>query len=269
MIVLISISSLRHAYPENAGFRIDRKNGHPEYTFLHFHNSVEIVLDGERIHTAPHAVILYKMGTPQYFESQTPLLHDWMHFSGDAEPILRENGIQPDKLYYPFRHQFITELIGELETEFYDSRKNREKMLALKTEEFFLKLGRAICQEEVTDLNRETIEKFRYLRGKVFSSLEKNWSISEMAKEVYLSESRVFAVYKMIYGISPNADLIRARINSAKNLLAFSQKKVEEIAFELGYQNATLFSRQFKKYTGCTPSEYRLMKSDKTDQRNK
>ena len=36
------ISSLRHAWPEKAGFTIVRKNGHPLYTFLHFYGSVEL-----------------------------------------------------------------------------------------------------------------------------------------------------------------------------------------------------------------------------------
>jgi len=45
----MEITRLRHAYPEKAGFLIDRKEGYPEYTFLHFYNSVELTFVSWRI----------------------------------------------------------------------------------------------------------------------------------------------------------------------------------------------------------------------------
>ena len=77
-----------------------------------------------------------------------------------------------------------------------------------------------------------------------------------MANMMNYSESHFCTVYKAIYGISPTADIINARVNSAKNLLEFSNKKVSEIASTLGYWNITHFIRQFKQKTGCTPRKY-------------
>ncbi len=253
----MEIISLRHAYPEKAGFRIIRENGHPAYTFLHFHNSVEIIKDGILYKTEPHAVILYQKGTPQFFRSPTPLLHDWMHFDGEIAPLLREAGLEPDKIYYPSSSGFITAIIGEMETEFYSAGIHMQRLLELKLEELFLKIGRNVGNEENTDLLRETKERFRYLRGKVFSNLERDWTIRDMAEEVHLSEARFFAIYRTVFGISPNADLINARMNSAQNMLAFTEKKIKEIAQELGYRNITHFIRQFRERNGMSPSEYR------------
>lgn len=62
---MIEIVSLRHEWPEKAGFFIDRPVGYPKYTFLHFNNSVEILVDGAMVTTEPHACIIYNIGTPQ------------------------------------------------------------------------------------------------------------------------------------------------------------------------------------------------------------
>ena len=61
----IAITRARHAWPEKAGFIIDRPKGLPEYTFLHFHNSVEILVNGEVVTTPPGTVIFYREATPQ------------------------------------------------------------------------------------------------------------------------------------------------------------------------------------------------------------
>lgn len=253
---MIEISLARHAYPENAGFIIDRQYGHSEYTFLHFYNSVEILKNGELIKTQPHAVILYRPRTPQYYISKEPLLHDWFHFSGDIDEL----GIcefMPDEIYYPANCDFISKTVAELESEFFGNRKNSEVLSDLKVRELFVKLDRFITEKENDFINTETIEKFRYLRGEIFSSLDGDWSVSNMAKRINLSESRFFTLYKRIFGTTPTADLINAKINSAKNMLLFHNERIEDIAACLGYENTTHFIRQFKKSVGTTPSGYR------------
>jgi len=78
-----------------------------------------------------------------------------------------------------------------------------------------------------------------------------------MAAEVGFSKSRFYNIYKSIYGITPTADLIEARVNSARNMLLSTSKKIEDISYLLGYENTTHFIRQFKKWTGYSPAAYR------------
>lgn len=254
---MIQLTQLKHAYPEPGRFYIDRKNGHHNYTFLHFFNSMKLQYKGKLVETAPGAVIIYDIGTPQYFESDNDIVHDWIHFKGDITSLLKENDIELDTLYYPKNTAFITEITKELETEFYGDYKGKEKLLTLKFNELFLKLGREISGESVPHFDRQIREKFRYLRGKMLSSLGEKWTAEKMAKEVGFSQSRFFSIYKSIYSVSPTNDLINARINRAKNILSFEKKSVEDIANSLGYENTTHFIRQFKSKTGLSPNEYR------------
>ena len=52
-------------------------------------------------------------------------------------------------------------------------------------------------------------------------------------------------------------DLIRARIDTAKNRLTDTDLPVQTVAAELGYRNVTHFCRQFKQLTGLPPTEFR------------
>ena len=136
-------------------------------------------------------------------------------------------------------------------------RKNQKRMAQLKAEELFVLLGRAASHEMEPVIDQRTIEKFRYLRGKMFISLGENWNIPRMAEEVNFSPSRFHAIYKEIFGTAPMTDLIKARINSAENMLLFENRSISEISLSLGYQNTTHFIRQFKAVTGFSPAQYR------------
>jgi AraC-like DNA-binding protein len=52
------------------------------------------------------------------------------------------------------------------------------------------------------------------------------------------------------------------RVNEAKRLLAQSdpRKTILEILYEVGYGNKSVFNAVFKKYTGLTPTQYRVRK---------
>lgn len=107
------------------------------------------------------------------------------------------------------------------------------------------------------NFNKETLVKFRAIRNKVFATLNEKWTIERMAKEVNFSQSRFCNIYKEIFGVSPIADIINERINSAKNMLSYGKMSIAEISYSLGYENITHFSRQFKANTGFSPIAYR------------
>lgn len=260
---MIEIVSLRHEWPEKAGFFIDRPVGYPKYTFLHFNNSVEILVDGAMVTTEPHACIIYNIGTPQYFISPMPLTHDWMHFGGEAEPLFAAYGLAVDTLYYPSSPAFITDIISEMENEYFSHHPQWEQLLSLKTEELFLKLSRACRKKFVISVNSSTEGRFYNLRNTIFSDLSHQWTIGEMASMVGLSESRFAGLYKNFYGISPINDLIRARVNAAVNALENTGKSISEIAESLGYNNLPHFIRQFHSIVGMSPASYRKDQHDK------
>lgn len=251
------ITQIRHSWPEKTGFYLDRPVGLTTYTFLHFFNPVSILINEEIVETNPHACVIYAVGTPQFFVSSQPLTHDWIHFEGELDEQLAQFGLSCDIIYYPENPNFITELVREMEYEFYSGKSHSEEMLKLKTEELLIKFSRACAEGNLTVVDNSTHERFRLVREEIFSNLKDAWTVERMAKLTGLSKSRFYTLYRTIYGTSPMDDLIHARIESAKNGLLFSKQSIQEIAENLGYNNVTHFMRQFKGLTGTTPNQFR------------
>lgn len=254
----LQIRSIRHAWPERAGFGISHPADRCDYIFIHFNNSVELCIGGgETVVTKPNACIFFDSRSSVYFKSHPQLIHDWMHICGDVREFIGEYGLECDKLYYPKNCGFVTEIVKEMELEFFSKKSNWEKLCDLKFGELVIKLSRSMMNEETAlTIPGETAKRFTEIRMKVFSDLSKNWEIEELAKMAMLSPSRFYCVYKELFGISPKNDLICARVGLAKNLLLSKRYTVEGVAAMTGYTNICHFIRQFKKYTGKTPGDF-------------
>jgi mannose-6-phosphate isomerase-like protein (cupin superfamily) len=63
--------------------------------------------------------------------------------------------------------------------------------------------------------------------------------------------------FRKLFGISPQAMLIRLRMERAKELLRTSALSVKEIAHELGYSRQHDLTRAFRKYSGTSPSDWK------------
>lgn len=65
------------------------------------------------------------------------------------------------------------------------------------------------------------------------------------------------SLFKQKVGISMKNLLQQKRLTEGKRKLAFSDKSIKEIGYELGYEDPTYFNRVFKKNTGFTPNQFR------------
>jgi len=63
--------------------------------------------------------------------------------------------------------------------------------------------------------------------------------------------------FKKATGLTPIAYMQHLRIEAAKRQLEISTMPVDEIAYEIGYEEPGFFRRLFKRTTGLTPSAYR------------
>ena len=115
---MISITGVRHNWPNPPDFHLIRPNGHPDFTFVHFTTSVDLYLNGEKINTPEHACIIYKPGTAQDFHCPSGMLHDWFHFTNIPPNLLEELNLPTDLLIFPKQWSFITNLTEDIENEF-------------------------------------------------------------------------------------------------------------------------------------------------------
>ena len=255
----MQIYSIRHDWPEKAGFLISRPQGHRLYTFLHFQQPIQIMTGRSVITARPGACIFYKPGTPQWFHSETDIVHNWAHFTGDLSSKLEAYQIPQDTLLYPRDCSFISDLFRLLELEHFSENLHKEALMEHLTEEFLLRFARGLSGTQVAPpSNYREKAQLRNIRQQILSSPETKWTVAQMAEQLHLSVSRFHAVYKGHFGTSPMHDLIDARIARAKTLLLTGRElDMVQLAEQLGYNDQYHFIRQFKSHTGQTPGAYR------------
>lgn len=81
--------------------------------------------------------------------------------------------------------------------------------------------------------------------------------IEALARRFGFSERNLKRRFQAATGLSPNQYLQRVRIDKAKKLLLATRLSIQQIAYEVGYENTSFFVRLFKREQGCTPARWR------------
>ncbi len=84
--------------------------------------------------------------------------------------------------------------------------------------------------------------------------------LPELAEELGFGYESFRKDFRARFGVSPNDYRIRRRVERARSLLEQGELTVKEVAHELGYANAFVFSRQFRQLMGVPPSSFRLLR---------
>ena len=83
-----------------------------------------------------------------------------------------------------------------------------------------------------------------------------NWSAQRLARRLGVSRTRLFAAFQG-QGLSIAETVRRERFERARTLLADPARSTEEIAYLIGYADASAFGKAFRRSCGLTPTEWR------------
>ncbi|GIO67977.1 helix-turn-helix domain-containing protein [Paenibacillus cookii] len=81
--------------------------------------------------------------------------------------------------------------------------------------------------------------------------------IASIAAKVGYSTSAINRIFTQAYGLSPRQYMSALMLKKSKLLLMDPELSIEAISSRLGYHNIAHFSRQFKRWTGESPSRFR------------
>ncbi len=92
--------------------------------------------------------------------------------------------------------------------------------------------------------------------------------LSAMRASTGLSAAHFRRVFKSQQQISPGSFVLRLRMRHARFLLHESERTIKEISDIVGYDDAFYFSRLYRRFWGCPPSEDRGRKSQVSGRRS-
>ena len=130
----------------------------------------------------------------------------------------------------------------------------------------FLEILSLLKQAEKTYLNSEQYNlilnsneggRLNEVLDYTFQNFKQEIKIEQIAKIAFLSRSQFSYFFKLHTGKTYIQFVNELRIENACILLKNKQRTIEQICYEVGFQNVSNFTRHFKKIKGVTPSKYR------------
>lgn len=88
-------------------------------------------------------------------------------------------------------------------------------------------------------------------------NLEKKFTLQELSSIAYLHPNYLCRLFKTHFGISPMQYVYQKKMDYSRYLLLYTQIPISEIAFMIGYTDISHFSKDFKRYSHCSPSYFR------------
>lgn len=235
---------------------------HDGYAYFQIENHVKKI--------GPYALVVFPPSFPQlyvYYPEECPIAN-FVHFSGRIASELMNKLNLTENVFYeidPSYNEKIVEKFLNLQNKYALHGKNDFMYWGLFIDiltDFYLIISKnkPAANNDYHKYGNAVLD----ILEDIHNNYNSDYSVRNYAAKLNLSASYFAHVFKQVTGFSPIQYKNMIRISNAKNLLLTTTESIENISFELGYGNISVFSKKFKEATGLTPSAYR--KSTKSKQ---
>lgn len=238
-----------------SGFSLDRTDGaFSTWVMAQYFGELELHVEDATLCETTNTLLLLPPDTPHGYICHAPMSHHWLHIEGDFRPYLDRYGIQTHHLYKLSAVSDISELFRAISRCYYSNDAYRMEYMRLKVEEILLQT--AMQAQRSQEIGHTRSSRLRELRNEILEHPDADWSISQMASKLYVSESYFFQLYRQYFGISPAQDVNLIRAERARSML-ITGLPLAHVAERCGYSSVYSFIRSFKRATGMTPGQCR------------
>ncbi len=81
-----------------------------------------------------------------------------------------------------------------------------------------------------------------------------------LSEHLFKDYTHLSHLFSSVEGVTIEQYFINQKIEKTKELLVYDELTLTEISYRLGYSSVAHLSRQFKKVTGLTPSNFKLLR---------
>jgi AraC-like DNA-binding protein len=141
----------------------------------------------------------------------------------------------------------------------------QEKDISEVSEKLLQKL-QGLGFDLLDDKKTRTIEKVKNLITDLVQNKGNSLAINlseHLSLEMHQDYSSLSNLFSEIEGTTIEKYYILQKIEKVKELLAYDEFTLSEIAYQLGYSSVAYLSNQFKRVTGETPSHFKTQRSAK------
>jgi AraC family transcriptional regulator, arabinose operon regulatory protein len=234
---------------------VDRSKGTGDYLFMLFHTDVRgRSCEGEADWPAPSLMIWTPKDGHYYGNAQKLWDHSWFHCAGkEIGSILKTSGVplrKPIAMSDPFlMEHFVLEAAAELS----NSRRPDPKILRNLFENFM----RALVRQTSRPVEPFTPARLLTIRSHLEQHFTDRIRLADLARKAGWSEPHLCTEFRRFFGIPILQFVQQLRMSHATYLLRDHNRRIGEIAEEVGYPDLFAFSKMFKRYMGVSPRNFR------------
>lgn len=200
-------------------------------------------------------------------DEKNPWTYCWLEFDGRiAKEALELAGFSIDQPVYNSRDKAQgSRMHNEMEFIVDNSMETSFTLIG----HLYLFLDAFIRSSRSTlTVKKQTLHDFYLKEAMNFIEInyQKNISVSDIADICGINRSYFGKLFHDYMGMTPQEFLLQYRMSKASKLLLMSDKSVEQIGKEVGYENQFHFSRAFKSVYGMSPLKW--LKQNQTETQN-
>lgn len=164
---------------------------------------------------------------------------------------------------YRKMYHFLENLMQDMDSAVYKAFQNLDMERQItdavtlgELEQCFRKVIQQIsdaCEKKDDIRNYVILRAINYIKD----HYQENISLEQLAVYLEITPEYLSTLFNKEMGVNFTAFLKQFRISHAKRLLRGTEKRIYEIAAEVGYHDPKYFNRVFKEETGVSPGDYR------------
>lgn len=116
-------------------------------------------------------------------------------------------------------------------------------------------VDRIIAKKRST--REELYRRLHIVKDFIYCNYAQAISLDVLARTSFLNSFYLLRAFKGLFGISPGQYLIQRRMEVAHHLVLHTQRSVNTICYEVGYQDISSFSKLYKDLYGLAPLQDR------------
>lgn len=109
-------------------------------------------------------------------------------------------------------------------------------------------------------INESNLKKVQLVAALLQREYKYHYTHQQLAIKAGTNESQLRVLFKQEHNTTINTFLREIRISKAKELLESTKDPLHTVATQVGFKDASIFVRNFKKSTGTTPVKWRKLK---------
>jgi len=148
-------------------------------------------------------------------------------------------------------------ILNTIFQEYSDKQERYLDVIKSSLDIFFIELLRALPQHPSKGVSEYTQQRLEELLAQIEHHNPANKQVSYYAEKLHLTTYQLNAITKASLGKTCSEVINDHVILEAKRHLLATSSQINQIAWQLGYEDVSYFIRFFKKHTGYSPEAFR------------